>query len=107
LLGTPAGTRILVCILVEHQSSADPVMPLRLLLYAVFHWEKEWQTWEREHPRGEPLRLTPILPVVFHTGQRPWNTNRTLADLIAAGECQAWAPQWPTRFCDLAEQQPQ
>jgi hypothetical protein len=103
LLGMPAGTQVLVCILIEHQSSADPVMPLRLLLYAVLHWEREWQLWERQHPRGEPLRLTPILPVVFHTGQRPWNTNRTLADLIAAGECKAWAPQWPTRFYDLAD----
>jgi hypothetical protein len=71
LLGTPVGTRILICILIEHQSIADPVMPLRLLLYAVLHWEKEWQLWERQHPRGEPLPLTPILPVVFHTGQRP------------------------------------
>jgi hypothetical protein len=107
LLGAPGGTPILVCILIEHQTSADPVLPLRLLLYAVLHWEKEWQLWERQHPRGEPLRLTPILPVVFYTGQRPWNTNRALADLLAAGECQAWAPQWPARFCDLAERQPE
>jgi hypothetical protein len=78
-----------------------------LLLYAVLHWEKEWHAWEKQHPRGEPLRLTPILPVVFHTGQRPWNTNRTLAELFAAGECQAWSPQWPARFCDLAERQPE
>src|SRR4051812_49210053 len=34
LLGTEGG-EVLVCILIEHQSSADPVMPLRLLLYAV------------------------------------------------------------------------
>jgi hypothetical protein len=95
------------CILIEDQSSADPALPLRLLLYAVLHWEREWQLWERQHPRGQPLRLTPILPVVFHTGQRPWNTNRALADLLAAGECQAWAPQWPARFCDLAERQPE
>jgi hypothetical protein len=26
--------------------------------------------------------------------------------LFAAGECQAWSPQWPARFCDLAERQP-
>ncbi len=105
-LGMPASTRILICILIEHQSSPDPVLPLRLLLYAVLHWEKEWQQWERQHPPGEPLRLTPVLPVVFYTGQRPWNTNRTLADMLAAGEFQAWAPQWPTRFCDLALRQP-
>jgi hypothetical protein len=107
LVGASGGTPILVCILIEHQTSADPVLPLRLLVYAVLHWEKEWERWERQHPRGEPLRLTPILPVVFYTGQRPWNTNRALADLLAAGECRAWAPQWPARFCDLAERQPE
>jgi hypothetical protein len=43
LLGTAPGSQILICILVEHQTSADPVLPLRLLLYAVLHWKREWQ----------------------------------------------------------------
>src|SRR2546430_1197955 len=63
------GGEVLVCILIEHQASADPVMPLRLLLYAVLHWESQWRAWEQQHAYREPLRLTPILPVVLHTGQ--------------------------------------
>ncbi len=103
LLGTE-GAEVLVCILIEHQSSADPVMPLRLLLYAVLHWEQQWRAWEQQHAYGVPLRLTPILPVVLHTGQQVWNTNRNLAELFAGPEeLRAWAPQWPARLYDLPE----
>jgi Putative transposase, YhgA-like len=104
LLGGEGG-EVLVCILIEHQSSADPVMPLRLLLYAVLHWEQQWRAWEQRHDYGEPLRLTPILPVVLHTGQELWNTNRSVSELFAGPEeLRAWAPQWPARLFDLPAQ---
>jgi hypothetical protein len=59
----------LVCVLLEHQSAPDPQMPLRMLLYAVLYWEREWKAWQTEHPAGTPLRLSPVLPIVFHTGR--------------------------------------
>src|SRR5437762_1560441 len=34
---------LLICILVEHQSSPDPRMPLRTLVYSVNYWEREWK----------------------------------------------------------------
>ena len=44
---TPAETvPVFVCVLVEHQSRHDPLMPLRTLVYAVLYWEREWKTWE-------------------------------------------------------------
>jgi hypothetical protein len=105
--GEPAHSA-LVCLLLEHQSGPDPQAPLRTLLYAVLYWEQEWKAWEEGHPRGEPLRLTPVLPVVFHTGAGQWRTNRTLADLIAAPEAlQLYIPQWQPLFWDLSEQTPQ
>lgn len=70
---------LLVCLLVEHQSEADPAMPLRTLLYATLQWQEEWREWEQGHRRGEPLRLTSTVPIVFHTGGTPWRTHRTLA----------------------------
>jgi predicted transposase YdaD len=95
---------VLVCLLVEHQSAPDPRMPLRMLLYAVLYWEREWKQWEQEHPAGEPLRLSPILPIVFHTGRDAWRTNRELADLIEGPEeLRPFAPQWPLLFWDLAD----
>jgi hypothetical protein len=94
----------LVCVLVEHQSVPDPTMPLRMLLYAVLYWEREWKTWEEGHPRGQPLGLTPVLPVVFHTGREPWRTNRELAELfVGPSQLQPVAPHWPLLFWELAE----
>ncbi|MBV9124246.1 MAG: Rpn family recombination-promoting nuclease/putative transposase [Planctomycetes bacterium] len=99
---------VVVCVLLEHQSAPDPRMPLRILVYAVLYWEREWKAWEDKHPPGEPLRLSPVLPVVFHTGPGPWKTNRELAELIAGPESlRALAPRWQPLFWDLAEQSPE
>jgi hypothetical protein len=100
----PDAPPALVCILVEHQSEAEPAMPLRTLLYAVLHWQEEWKAWEAGHPPGESLRLQPIVPVIFHTGLAPWRTHRTMADLIGATEAlRPFAPEWQPLFWDLAE----
>jgi hypothetical protein len=106
LLGVEGGA-VLVCVLVEHQSSADPVMPLRLLLSAVLFWEHQWRQWEQRHDFAVPLRLTPVLPVVLLTGPQPWNTNRNLADLFAGpDELRVFAPQWPTQLSELVGSTP-
>jgi hypothetical protein len=98
------GRDVLVCILVEHQSAEDPAMPLRLLVYAVLWWEREWKRWEEGHERGEPLRLTPVIPVVLHTGEERWETSRSLADLFdVPAVLQPWLPQWRMPLCDLPE----
>jgi hypothetical protein len=93
---------ILICILVEHQSTTDPAMPLRLLLYTVLFWEQQWKEWEEHHERGVPLRLTPVLPVVLHTGAEAWDTNRSLADLFDIPDAlRVSVPTWQTWMCDL------
>jgi hypothetical protein len=100
----PAAPPALVCILLEHQSEADPAAPLRILLYAVLHWQEEWKEWEAGHPPGELLRLRPIIPVIFHTGLAPWRAHRTMVDLIGASEAlRRFAPEWQPLFWDLAE----
>jgi hypothetical protein len=95
---------LLLCLLIEHQSTADPVMPLRLLVYAVLYWEKQWKEWETGHKRGEPLRLTPVLPIVLHTGTEVWDTNRSLTELFEGADVVPMViPQWQTWLCDLPE----
>lgn len=99
---------VLVCILLEHQSTADSRMPLRMLLYAVLYWERSWKDWEAERRPGEPLRLSPVLPIIFHTGGDPWRTNRQLPDLFDVPEpLKGIVPHWPILLWDLAEQSPQ
>jgi hypothetical protein len=72
----------LVCVLIEHQSNTDPLMPLRTLLYALLYWDRQWKEWAAQpKPRGS-LRLRPVLPIVLYTGSTAWGSNSTL--LIAA-----------------------
>jgi Putative transposase, YhgA-like len=98
----PDALPLLICLLVEHQSTVDNAMPLRLLLYAVLYWESQWRAWSAGHPHGQPLRLTPVLPVVLYTGSEPWDGNRSLADMFPDHESlRAFAPQWQTCLCDL------
>src|SRR5262249_35634444 len=94
----------LVCVLLEHQSGPDVRMPLRMNLSTVLYWEREWKAWEEGHTPGESLRLTPVLPIVFHTGPEPWRTHRTLRDLVGGPEpIRALVPEWSPLFWDLAE----
>jgi predicted transposase YdaD len=103
---TAEGTELwaLVFVLIEQQSSSDPWMPLRMLIYATLYWERCWKRWEQTPtPRPEP-RLPPILPLVFYTGVRPWNTNRTLADLLAEPAAfHVFAPRWEPLFWNLED----
>lgn len=99
---------VLVCVLIEHQSQPDPVMPLRLLVYAVLHWQREWQTWAAAQRPGEALRLSPVVPIVFHTGSTPWSQRRGLADLFdMPPELAAFVPHWPLLYWDITDHSPQ
>jgi hypothetical protein len=94
----------LVCLLIEHQSRPDALMPLRILVYAVLYWEREWKAWQDDREHSEPLRLTPVIPIVFHTGDRPWGTSREIAELMDWPVLlQPFAPHWPIQFWDLAD----
>jgi predicted transposase YdaD len=94
----------LVCILIEHQSEPDPWMPLRVLVYAALFWEREWKAGEAEQTPRQPFRLSPVVPIVLHTGPAPWRTHRELAELIGGPEAlRAFAPRWQPLFWDLAE----
>jgi predicted transposase YdaD len=66
----------LVYLLFEHQSTDDPLMPFRLLLYIVRVWEKV----VRETPSIR--RLPAILPIVLHHSERGWGSPTTLHGII-------------------------
>jgi hypothetical protein len=106
---TAAAVRaLLVCVLIEHQSAPDPRMALRLLLYTALYWERQWKAWE-DHPAPKPtFALTPVLPIVFHTGPTVWGSHRRLADLLGEPEAfHAFAPRYEPVFWSLAERAPE
>jgi hypothetical protein len=97
-------TEVLVWVLLEHQSDTDTVVPLRFLLQTVLLWARQWQAWtEHESPRPS-LRLQPVVPIVLYTATRPWGSNRTLRDLVAAPpELLELLPDWGPIFWNLSE----
>src|SRR5262249_22928562 len=97
----------LVVVLLEDQSDTDPMMPLRLLYFAVVYWDQQWRAWEEAPAPKPPFRLNPVLPVVVYTGATAWGSNRTLADLLGEPQAfHAYAPVWQPLFWNLAEQSP-
>lgn len=98
---------LLILILLEHQSSPDARMPLRTLVTSTAYWEREWKRWEDGHRRGQPLVLTPVLPLVFYTGSTEWNVGLRLVDLFpAVPELHVFAPGWAPLLWNLSEQDP-
>ena len=53
-------------VLLEHQSTPDAWLRLRLLKYSIRIWERD----RRRHPNEEQLR--PIVPLVWYQGERGW-----------------------------------
>jgi predicted transposase YdaD len=74
-----AGRESFVFLLFEHQSSADPMMPYRMLRYMLRIWER----WTRSQPEP-PRRLPLIVPLLLSNDQRPWSASRSLSELYAA-----------------------
>lgn len=78
----------LLYVLIEHQSSPDPFMALRLLRYCTSVLEAA----AREAP--DRKRLPPVLPVVFHQGRRPWPYPTSLDGLLGESARELpWGPR--------------
>jgi hypothetical protein len=103
------GERIaLVCVLIEHQTQPDPRMPLRTLVEVALYWERQWQAWEQAEQPKDEFRLTPVLPIVLHTGTRPWGSARTLTDMLGPPDAfLPFAPAWGPLFWELSQHSPE
>ncbi|QOR71611.1 Rpn family recombination-promoting nuclease/putative transposase [Ruania alkalisoli] len=75
-----------VLVLIEHQSSPDPLMPLRILEYVTRIWRRHLGARRRgrsgqPHDGDGPVRLPAVVPVVVYQGQRRWNAPDSLEGL--------------------------
>jgi predicted transposase YdaD len=88
-----------VYLLIEFQSTVDPWMALRALVYIGLLWQRLAKDGELT-PSG---RLPPVLPLVLYNGVRPWNAAVELAWLIeeVPGGLERYRPQF--RYCLLDE----
>jgi hypothetical protein len=98
----------LVCVLIEHQTRPDPRMPLRMLLEVALYWERELREWEKAALPRDEFRLTPVLPIVLHSGGRPWGSARTIADMLGPPAAfSPFAPAWGPVFWELSQHSPE
>jgi Putative transposase, YhgA-like len=94
------GRDAFVYLLVEHQSSDDPLMALRLLRYIT----RIWDAYERENP--ETRRLPAVIPLVVYHDRGRWTSPTQLLDLIDLGPAdkqamQAYLPRFGFLLDDL------
>jgi len=76
LSGRPA----FVYLLMEHQSTVDPLMPFRVLRYVV----RIWDAYLADHPDAE--RLPAIVPVVVHHSETGWTGAVAVEQLLDVDE---------------------
>jgi hypothetical protein len=87
-LRDPAGKRrrprkkLLIYILLEHQSKPSRLLPLRELDYMVQIFKYQQRQWMKMHSSLEGIRFAPVLPVVFYTGTDRWDSPGSLAERI-------------------------
>ena len=74
---TADGAPAWVYVLLEHQSTPDPWLRLRLLKYSIRIWERD----RHRHPSED--RLRPIVPLVLYQGGRVWGEAREFAELFS------------------------
>ena len=95
---------LLIYILIEHQSTVDVTMGIRVLSYMTELWTAQRRVWESDNiPRSE-RRLRLILPIVFYTGEQRWNTPLTLAGIMdIPEELSRFVPTFDTLFLNVKE----
>ena len=95
-------TPVLLFVLLEHQSSPEPWMPLRTLNYCL-------QVWLRCRSRHGGARGLPlIVPLVLYQGREPWQYEREFAALFTDGEAAwRWVPRFEYVLIDQTRQRPE
>ena len=69
---------LIIYILIEHQSNVDPTMAFRVLSYMVKIWDSQRREWASDQRPKSEWRFSPILPIVYYTGEHRWETPLTL-----------------------------
>ncbi|HZI12099.1 MAG TPA: Rpn family recombination-promoting nuclease/putative transposase [Myxococcus sp.] len=82
------GRPLLLYVLLEHQSSLDRWMALRMLRYVV----RQVERWRQEHPDSALLPL--IIPLVMYHGLEGWTAPRRVEELFDLPEGEERRSEW-------------
>jgi hypothetical protein len=76
---------VFVFVLAEHQSEPDDLAVFWLLEEMVIAWSKQLRRRQKDKTKGRPM-LSPIIPILLYTGDRPWNIPLSLDTIMALPE---------------------
>ena len=95
---------LLIYILIEHQSTVDPMMAFRVLYYMCQIWDAQRRELaDSDVPRSK-WRLRPILPIVFYRGAQRWQTPLSLTAVMDVPEVLArFVPSFDTLFLGVKD----
>ena len=97
-----SGAPAWIYVLLEHQSTPDPWLRLRLLKYSCRIWERD----RARFPKEEQLR--PIVPLVWYQGERGWRHAREFSELFAE-DVRGWpgVPRYAHLLIDQSAAEPE
>ena len=79
---TVDGESLYVVLMLEFQSSPDPLMALRMMTYTALYFERT----AKNHKWSELRGLPPVLPIVLYNGSDDWDAKRNVRELILLDE---------------------
>lgn len=98
----------------DNQDRIHYAMPIRKMLYDVLSFNSElaamvetqdkveWTVDERLSKVKKGTKITPIITVVFYTGEAPWDGPRTLHDMMDMGDMiKPFVPDYPLYVIDI------
>jgi hypothetical protein len=96
--------RLTLTILIELQMQPDRLMMLRVLEYLVQVWKSQVKQHGEKHKSLANVKLSPVLPVVLHTGSYAWEKMGSLLDLMEdAEDFRAVTPSFEPLFVSLPD----
>ena len=96
--------KIILYILIEHQSEPDRFMPLRVLEYVMMIYKHQMRERTKEHDNLDQFHLQPVLPIVLYTGTRTWEKLGHLGELVELGaEFAHWIPALEPLFLNVGQ----
>ena len=94
-----ASETLFIYILIEHQSTVDEMMGFRVLFYMMLIWDAHRREWETRHVPKNERKFPPILPIVFYTGDRRWETPLTVESVMnIPAELSRFVPRFDLLF---------
>ena len=73
---------LFIYILVEHQSTVDTKMAMRVLSYMINILALQRREWIANNVPESERHYAPVIPIVFYTGEQKWNAPLTLDALM-------------------------